>query len=171
MNLTDRQIADIMSTMVIRCDGREKRNEHILAYFKENGIKYEIMNLVSADYAPYFPNHEFLNECVIVERKWEWTELCGNFTKKREQFTNEFERIPKDTITHLVVEDATWLKLFKGSYRSQLPPKALLASVLTFNVRYNLHTWTVGRKESPHLIYNLIWYGVLEKLKKMQKGT
>lgn len=169
--LTDKMISDIMDDMIVMVDNREKVNGHLMDYFYSINAKTESVKLVSGDYSVRFPNHPEYNECVIVERKNSWDEICGNFTKKREQFIAEFERIPKGTITHLVIEDATWMKLFRGSYRSQLPPKSLLASILTFNLRYNLHIWTVGKKESPELIYNLLWYGVRETLKNIQKGT
>jgi len=169
--MTDKKIAEILGDMVVVCDNREKRWIHIKDYLDQNKIPYIMDKLVSADYTVRFPNNPSFNECVLVERKHEWTELCGNFTSKREQFVNEFERIPDGTITHLVIEDATWFKLFNGSYRSQLPPKSLLASVLTFNIRYNIHVWTVTERESPELIYNLLWYGVRETLKQIQKKT
>ena len=169
--MTDKQIADILADMVVIVDNREKKWLHIKEYLDQNNVRYILDKLVSADYTVRFPNYPTLNECVLVERKHEWTELCGNFTSKREQFVKEFERIPEGTITHLVVEDATWLKLFKGSYRSQLPPKSLLASLLTFNIRYNIHMWTVSQRETPELIYNLLYYGVRETLKKMQNNA
>jgi len=155
---------------VIVCDTREQANQHVLDWLTQNNIPYITKKLDSADYGFILPNYPELklDNTIIVEKKSSgWNEICGNFTKGRERFAREFERVPEGTTVHLVIEDATFKKLVSESYRSKLPAKSLLANLLTFNVRYDLHTWTVGKGEVPMMIYKLIYYGLREKLKQM----
>lgn len=168
--MTDKEISAILKDMVIITDSREKRNEHILDYFKENNIKYITQKLDSGDYSFYLPNYPELNldKCSVIEKKNSLDEITQNFTKGRDRFKREFERIPADTTIHLVVEKATWKKLLNGSYRSKLTPKSFMASLLTFANNYDIKVWFAGVDESPTLIYNILYYDLFNKLKEMR---
>jgi len=166
MTLTDGEIAKVLKDIVIIVDTRERKNKHILDYFDENKIKYIIRKLDSADYSFILPNYPELHfdESILVEKKNSLTEISGNFTSGRKRFTNEFDRaMPKDI--HIVIEDATWKKVVNGSYRSEFPPKSMIASLMTWNARYLSPIWFVGKSESPMVIYNIIYYGLRELLK------
>jgi ERCC4-type nuclease len=166
MTLTDGEIAKVLKDIVIIADTRERKNKHILDYFDKNKIKYIVRKLDSADYSFMLPNYTnlHLDEAILVEKKNSLTEIAGNFTSGRKRFTNEFDRaMPKDI--HIVIEDATWKKVVNGSYRSQLPPKSMMASIMTWNARFRCPIWFVGKSESPMVIYNIIYYGLRELLK------
>lgn len=171
--MTDRDIGFILADINIVCDSREKKNQHILDYFKKHDIPHATSKLETADYSFVLPNypHLGLDLSIIVEKKNSLDEIIGNFTGDRERFTREFERVEDWQTIHLLIEQATWHKLLKGSYRSSLPPKSLLASIMTWNVRYNCPIWYCQPDESPILIYSIIYYGLREKLKNIQKGT
>jgi len=167
--LTDKKMSDIMSNIVVVVDSREKQNDHILSYLKDNDIPYIVEKLHSADYSFILPDYPELNmdRKILVEKKNSLDEISQNFTSGRERFAREFERLTDEKI-HLVVEDATWKKLTKGSYRSKLPPKSFTASMLTWSIRYRCPVWFVGRDESPELIHKLLHYELLEFLKGMK---
>jgi len=131
-----------------------------------NNIKYKVEKLDTGDYSFCLPNYPHLNldKKILVERKNSLDEIAGNFTKDRARFVREFER-KTDEKMHLILENATFKKLYNGSYRSQLPPQSLLASILTFHIRYNVPVWFVGKDESPRLLYNIIHYELRELLK------
>lgn len=163
--MTDKQIGEILNSMTILVDTREQKNEYILTYFDVNGIKWKKQKLDSGDYSVEFSDkYKELNECVIVEKKNSLTEIAGNFTKGRDRFYREFERV-KHKHKHLVIENATWKKVVNESYRSQMSYKSMIASIISFAVKYNMPTWFVGKDESPMLIYNLIYYDVRNLLK------
>lgn len=170
MKLTDGLMQKIIDDMVILVDTREKKNDHILKYFKEQKIPYVIEKLQTADYSFYLPNYFDIgaDRLFLVEKKNSLDEIAGNFTKDRDRFTREFERVDAEHI-HLVIENATWKRLFNETYRSKLPAKSFMASMLTFNIRYNCPIWFVGIDESPILIYNILKYELLEHLKKHKK--
>lgn len=172
MKLTDKVIADILADMVIIVDTREQRNEHILKYFKDNNIKYEIKKLDTADYSFELPNYPelSLDRMFLVEKKNSLDEISGNFSKDRERFQREFERVGEASI-HLLIEGATWKKLLKGSYRSKLNPKSFKASLLSWSIRYNCQVWFVGEDESPEILHSILHYELLEKLKDLRKKS
>lgn len=164
--MTDKEMQLILNDILIICDSREQRNEHIIKYLTENKIPYIIKKLDSADYSFELPNYPHLNmdRKILVEKKNSLDEISQNFTSGRDRFAREFERLTDEKI-HLVVEDATWKKLTKGSYRSKLPPASFTASMLTWSIRYRCPVWFVGRDESPELIHKLLHYELLENLK------
>lgn len=170
MQLTDKQMQEVLDDIVVLVDTREQKNQHILDYFDKNSIKYQVEKLDTADYTIILPHYPQLavDKMFLVEKKNSLDEISGNFTRDRERFTREFERIEDEHI-HLVIEQATWKKLLKGSYRSQLPPKSFMASLLTWNIRYHCPVWFAQPEESPIVIYNILKYELLEHLKNLRK--
>ena len=166
--MTDKMMAEILADIVVLVDTREKKNGHVLEYFNDNGIKYEICKLDTADYCFTLPNYSELglDQSILIERKGSLDELAGNFTKDRERFVREFERCGCNKV-HMVVEGATWKKILNGSYRSKFAPKSYMASMLSFNVAYDCPMWFVTKEESGAVIYHLLYYGLRNKLKKL----
>lgn len=170
MKRTDKQLSDILADMVIIVDTREVKNQHIIQYFKDNNIKYIIQKLDTADYSIMLPNYQDLrlDRKFLIEKKNSLEEISSNFGKDRPRFQREFERIVDEKL-HLVIENATFKKLMNGTYRSQLSPKSFLASLLSWSIRYNFKVWFVGIDESPALLYNILYYELLEHLKELNK--
>lgn len=166
--MTDAQVDKILKDIVIICDSREQKNNHILDYFNEHGIKYFEDKMETADYTFYLPNypHLGLDRSILIERKNSWDEIIGNFTKHRKRFVAEFERLNCEDM-HIMIETATWRKLINGSYRSKVPPQSIMASIMTFSFRYNTKIWFTQPSDSGYVILSLIHYGLREKLKNM----
>lgn len=165
--LTDKEIDDIIKDIIVISDTREQKNNHILDYLDSTNVPYITQKLDTGDYSFILPHYPHLNldRKILIEKKNSLDEICGNFTKDRERFAREFERVADDETMHLVIEKATWKKLLKGSYRSKFPPKSLMASLLTYSMRYNFKTWFVEQTECGELIYNLLKYELRERLK------
>lgn len=168
MGLSDKQISDRIQNMVILTDTREQKNQHILDYFDANTILHEREKLRTADYTFYLPSYPELgiDRKILVERKGSLNEIAVNFTKDRERFTREFERVGEEHI-HLLIENATWKKILNGSYRGNFHPNSFMASILTLDVRYNCPIWMCTTEESPVLIYNILRYELREFLKNI----
>lgn len=171
MKLTDKVLDDILNDIVVIVDTREKKNDHIIKYLTDNKIPYTIKTLTTADYSLELPHFPQLNvdRQFLVEKKNSLDEIAGNFTKDRERFVREFERIENEHI-HLVIENTTWKKLLKGSYRSKFPPKSFMASLLTFSIRYDLKVWFVQPEECGEIIYNLLRYELREHLLELRNS-
>lgn len=166
--MTDTQIAKVLDDMVIICDSREQKNQHILKYFVDSHIKHVELKMETADYTFCLPNHPHLNldYSILIERKNSWDEIIGNFTKHRKRFTAEFDRLNNQDM-HIMIETATWRKLFNQSYRSKVPYKSMLASIMTFSFRYNAKVWFTQPTDSGEVVYAILHYGLREKLKNM----
>lgn len=171
MKFTDKQIGNVIDDMVVIVDTREQKNDHILKFLKENGIDYVVQKLDYGDYSFTLPHYPQLGlDCKIaIEKKNSLTEIAGNFGSSRERFIREFERVPEDGKLHLLIEEATWKKLLNGSYRSDMLPQSMMASMITWNIRYAAPIWFVGKDESPALIYNLLKYELMEYLKELRR--
>lgn len=167
-SVTDKEISNVINDMTIICDNREKKNDHIIEFLKLNEIKYKIEKLETADYSFVLDKYDYLkfNKQILIEKKNSLSEIAGNFTSSRERFEREFERITTEKL-HLVIEETTWKKVYNGSYRSKMSPNSMMASILTYHIRYNVPIWFVGKNESPALIYNLMKYELREKLKNL----
>ena len=167
--MTDRELNDIIDNMVVIVDSREQKNGHLLKYFDDNGIKWVCKKLDTADYSFELPNYKHLglDRKILVEKKNSLDEITGNFTTSRDRFQREFERITDEHL-HLVIENTTWKKVVNGSYRSKMHPNSLIASLLSWSVRYGFKVWFGGKDESPMLIYNLLKYELVEALKEVK---
>lgn len=167
--MTDKQIHNILSSMIVIVDTREKANKHILEYLMANDIEYIVEKLDSADYGITFKDPEYAPyiNCSLVERKNSWNEITSNFTAHRERFKREFERISPNTNVAMVIETATWRGLFNGSYRSKMSPQSLLASTLVWSFRYRCQIWFASKRDSPRIIYNSLYYGLMTYLKTL----
>ncbi len=166
MAWTDKQIADIIKDMVIICDNREKKNQHILDYLDKNNIPHQTEKMETADYSFVLPSYPQIgaDRRFLVERKGSLNEVAGNLTKDRERFIREFERV-QDKHIHMVMEGATWKRILAGTYRGGFNPTSYMASLITINIRYNCPIWFCNVEESPTLIFNILKYELREFLK------
>lgn len=169
--ITDKMITDVIKDMVVIVDTREQKNEHILEYLDKKGIPYVIETMKTGDYTCEFPNYEnlLLDGQFLVERKGSLDEVAGNFTKGRDRFRKEFDRIGTRQMD-MVMENATWKKLLGGSYRSGFAPESYKASLMSFAFRYDVPVWFVERSNAPEVIYSILKYRVMDELKIRQQN-
>lgn len=147
---TDKQVNEIIKSMVILVDTREKANEHIINYFESKKVQYKDKALESGDYSVLIPPladlgivlPQTLNKPIdgglFIERKNSLEELAGNLGKYRDRFEAELQRM-KNAEKHLIIESGSWGDIMLGNYDSNLGAKAFYNSLLTFISRYNLH--------------------------------
>ncbi len=154
---TDKEIDEIIKSMVIIIDTREKVNEHIIAAFNKNKISYIQRALDRCDYSFYIPKNDNLNiprdlffdKEVAIERKASLDEIANNWTKERDRFEKEMVLAPKTKI--LLIENCTYSDIVEGNYRSQYNKKAFLATLHSFQFRYNMPIMFMPRKEHSAL--------------------
>lgn len=132
----------LVSSMVILVDTREKNISHILDSFDKNHISYERKALNYGDYSFYIPKNEslslqrdlFFDREVVIERKASLEEISGNLTKERDRFEKELCLAPKEKV--LLLENASYADIATGNYKTQYNKKSFLASIHTFWFRY-----------------------------------
>ena len=161
---------DILSDMHIIVDTREQKWNHIKEYLDKNKIPYTQRKLDSGDYSFVLPNYPELDmdEKILIERKANLSEVAGNFTQGRARFERMFERIEDDQKIHLLMETSTWRKIFNGTYRSGFHPNAFKASLLSYSIRYECPVWFAEKKESPEILYKLMYYELNEYLNTLE---
>lgn len=177
--MNDKRIKEILKGITVIVDTREHEegNPHIIRYFENNGIPYVKKKLDFADYSFYAPPipelkiaepMSFENRYVI-ERKANLEELSGNLSNARERFVREFERcIEKRARMTLMVEDGNWQSIFEHKYKTNLNEKSFMASLFTYQHRYNLKIEFVPEKYAGMFIYSQFYYMLRDELKQFE---
>lgn len=156
--------------MVVLIDSREQQNRHIVDYFDQKSVPYTIKKLDVGDYGAMIPaNSELaivrdLYFPIVIERKNGIDELAQS-VKDRTRFENELIRSQKLNFTLLVEEMNGYSSILMGKYRSQYDPKALLASLKTFEARYKFATVFLSQNLTGHYIYHHFYYYIRNLLK------
>lgn len=113
------------------------------------------------------PNAEFFDFSSLfsIERKMSIGELCQCYCSGRDRFRREFDRAKAcHAKLYLLIEDASWNKVFTGYYNSRMRPKALLASIFAWLARYNCQLIFCSPEQSGRLIKEIIYREVKEYL-------
>ena len=164
-------IEETLKKFAVIVDSREQKWAHIEKALKATGTPYERRKLDYGDYTCFAvspQNGAFsLAEKYVIERKANVDELVGNFTKGRERFDREFKRAAADQAkVFLLIEDANlWRTIREHRYRSKMPPKSLLATLCSWQARYNITVISCSREDSGTLIKAILWYALRDELK------
>ena len=127
---------------MIVIDSREKKFEHITAYFDKHNVAYEVRKLNTGDYC----NTD--NPSVIVDRKHNLQEICSNLSKGKEnvsRFTRECKRAFDDHVRFVVLIEGT-------NYRE-------LNQIREWKSKYSKHTgrWLLGEMFRLTMAYKVEW--------------
>ncbi|WP_042375302.1 ERCC4 domain-containing protein [Neobacillus jeddahensis] len=160
---TDKELKELLSTLTVLIDTREQENHHILQYFESKKISYKVKKNDTADYAAMIPRNPELGIArdlfipVAIERKNSVDELAASI-KDRTRFENELIRSQKLNFTMVVEDPNGYENIILGKFRSQYDPKALLASLKTFEARYDFTTVFIPKIASGNYIYHHLYY-------------
>ena len=172
---TETEAREIIRSMVVLIDTREKENHHIVDYLEKKKIAYKTRALPAGDYSVMIPENRELGIMrdiylnldkdggILIERKNSAEELAGNLGRNRDRFENELEKM-KGAEKHLIVERGTWEDIFDGRYNSLVTSTSYRGSLITFMSRYGLHVHFVGRQTSPAFIVELLGRKIKETL-------
>lgn len=139
-------------------------NEHVTRAFSKKKIPYKSRKLDTADYSAMLGDLT-LERDVGIERKHNLDEICGNFTAERDRFEREMLRAKAYGMkVFLIIENATWSDVFLGNYRSKLDPKSLVASLMSWQAKYNLTVIFCEPENTGNIICNILYYYAREKL-------
>lgn len=141
---TDKEIDKICKSIVILVDTREQKNQHITDWFDQHKIAWKLKALKNGDYSFMIPTTPELNidrdlyfdHEIMIERKHDLDEIASNFTTNRSRFEEELATFAGKK--YLLLENATYDDIVTNRYRSKISVKSFLATVHTFNHRYNL---------------------------------
>ena len=162
---------EILQSFSVLIDKREQDTERARKRYKAFSVPYDRATLDYGDYTCFAVSSQngafSLAEKYVIERKANVDELVGNFTKGRERFDREFKRAAADQAkVFLLIEDANlWRTIREHRYRSKMPPKSLLATLCSWQARYNITVISCSREDSGTLIKAILWYALRDELK------
>lgn len=167
--MTPKEMENVLKTIFLLVDTREQPTEAYYKRISEVGIPYRRLKLDFGDYSCGFcPKDGFevlLDKEIVIERKMNLDEICGNFTRGRERFSREFERAAKSGAkVHLIIENGNYEKIIAGKYRSRLNSNSLLASFIAFADRYNISVHFCKPETTPVLINRIFYHHIRNKL-------
>lgn len=158
-----------LKNITILVDTREQHTKIFDRRMELVGYPYERFKLDCGDYSIKCTTSagreiSLADKCVI-ERKYSLDELCMCFGSQRRRFEREFERARDNGCRiYLLVEDATWEKIFARRYKSKFHPTALTASILAWMARYDLKLIFCDQLTTGLMIRNILYRELKERL-------
>lgn len=156
---TDKQYKELLSSIVIQVDKREKSNQHIIDWFDKNNIQHISKSFESGDYGFMIPKNEglgfvrdtFFVDELFIERKHDLDELAGNL--KDNTFINEIKRTKNIEHKYIIIENGSWDDILAHKYQSKYNELAFYRTLLKLQSKYNVNI--IFTKRSPEMIYNI----------------
>lgn len=169
---SDKEQKEILSSIVILIDTREKSNKHIIDYFNKNKISYKSVKLDQGDYSFYIPKNEdmhidrdvYFNKEIVFERKGSLEELSTNLTKERDRLKTEFSNY-KGKMT-LLIENSNYEDVVCGNYKSQYSSKSFTASIHSLSSEFNIPVVFMPNKDYSAMYMYLTFYYYLRNIIK-----
>ena len=151
-----------LKSLTVIVDTREQPTERAKRRLETIGLPYERKALPFGDYSAYctLPNGEVysLEDKVVVERKMHLDEVAMCYTRERPRFIREFERAEAaGAKIYLLIENADWEKAYNGSYRSQVKPQSLTASMVAWLAKYNCQILMCKEETTGKLIHDVLY--------------
>lgn len=166
------ELKRLMKCMVVLVDSREKKNVHVLDYFKKQGIAYEITKLDYGDYSFMLPaaaagEDIYFHRDIVIERKASLEELSGNLAQERERFEKEFLKAGNDgcKVYLMIEEPGGYSSVIGHKYRTEMKPAAYMASLKTWEHRFGCNVQFIDKQYSGYYIVSTFQYYAREALK------
>lgn len=168
---SDSEVKQLIKSMVILVDTREKEIQHITQEFQKKGIAWKTQKLDFADFSFLIPANNslgiardiYFDRQISIERKNSLEELSGNLGQDRARFESELLRKKGKFI--LLVEGGCFDNIIGKKYSTQLNNNSFLASLFSFENRYNIRFIFGDKRNSWRYIYLSFVYFLKEWVK------
>lgn len=149
--------------MVLQVDSREQKFDHVTNYFDSQGIKWVKSKCVVGDYV----NLE--NPMVVVDRKKDLQEVCGNVTKDHARFVRELE-LAKDLGYKMIVlveepninslsQVCSWYNWRRKTNPKAITGRTLYKIMLKMSQKYNFEWQFTTKSKCGEKIVELLKEG------------
>lgn len=156
-----------LATMSVLCDTREQMTPRSARRLKQIGVPIERVALSFGDYSARCDALD-LRSSVAIERKMDLSELARCYCQDRKRFIREFERAKEaGAKLYLLVENGSLDEAYSGHYRARVHPKSLTASMLAWLARYNCQILFCSAENSGHVIHDVLYRELKERLEEM----
>lgn len=170
---SEAQIKDIIDSIVILVDSREKSNSHIIDCFDKYNVSWEKRKLDSGDYSAIVPASQKYNleeidftKELVIERKASLDEISNNLAAAADRFKREFERSEAKII--IMIEGCNYEDIPLHNYKSKLTEKAFLGLLHAFSDKHNAPVSFISKDFAALFIYNTFKYRLRNMLKEMK---
>ena len=164
--MTPVEIENCIASMIVLVDSRENpRAEGYDKRMEALGVPYERKKLDYGDYTYNFtlPNGkpayegDTVSGAVVVERKMSLDELSGNLCQEFDRFNREFRRaMDAGASVYLLVEKATWEKIYNHKYNTQFNEKAYTKRLLRLAAEYDVKPIFCRSETAGKLIHDIL---------------
>ena len=114
--------------------------------------------------------YEVTGEADAVEKsidKMNLDELAGCFTRGRDRFQREFERAADHSCrVFLLCENGSIEKIMRHEYRSRFNPDAFLASIIAWNIRYDMQLIFCTQLTTGRMIREILYRDIKERIEQ-----
>lgn len=167
---TDKEKQEIINSMVVLVDTREKNNQTLLDIWDKKGLKYKKKKLDYGDYSVMIPKNDKLNiprdiyfdQKIVVERKGSLSEISGNLTNGRDRLEKALALSPVHKV--MLIENGSFEDIANGNYDTQYNKKSFLASLFTFQFRYDMPIVYVSEQKYTALYIRMYFEYYLKTL-------
>lgn len=158
-------IENCIESLKILVDSRERPCEEQKRRCESFGVPYERRHLNYGDYTYGFTlpggreidQGEPVNGAAVIERKMSLTELSGNLCQEFDRFIREFNRAKEHNASvYLLVEDASWEKIYNHNYETAFNEKAYLKRLLRLCAEYGVKPIFCKKETSGKLIRDIL---------------
>lgn len=170
------EVADTLQSFEIICDTREQQTPRAQQRYNAFGVGYSRGTLNYGDYCgnitlpdgtQLYDTSGTVSARCVVERKMNLDELAQCFTRGRDRFKREFERAAENNSrVFLLCENGSIEKILRHEYQSKFNPKAFLASVLAWNIRYDMQLIFCSQLNSGMMIKEILYRDMKDRLEK-----
>lgn len=151
--------------MVILCDSKDKKNDHITEEFGKQNIEFKTKALKTGDYSFMikacpelgFQYDTYFTDELCIERKNSLSELAGNLAQKTDdnRIFKEMNRMINIERVYLIIEDDCLDDIYAHNYKSEYNPDSYIRTLLTWQARNNMHVYFVKKVNMARTIYEL----------------
>lgn len=168
---TEKEQKEILNSLTVLVDTREKANKVILDKFNKKKIPYKIKKLNHGDYSFFIPANSKLNierdiyfdKDICIEKKNSLDEIASNLNSDRSRLEKEFATY-KGKMT-LMIENDTYKDLCEGNYKSKYGRSSFIGTLHSFAERYNMNFIFIDSEYSAEYIYCTFYYYLRELIK------
>ena len=167
----------VLDSMVVLVDTREQDTDRARRRYKQidRPIRRRTLNFGDYTYdatlpdgnSIYAPEGLIRPKFCVIERKMDLDELAQCFTRSRKRFSAELQRAADAGCRiYLLVEEGSIEAILRRKYRTKLLPKAFLASLTAWMVRYNCQVIFCSELTSGLLIEEILRRDLKERLER-----
>ena len=160
--------------MVILCDSKDKKNEHILEEFDKQKIEYKTKSLKTGDYSFLikacpelgFQYDTYFTDELCIERKNSIDELAGNIKEHDERFFKELNRMINIKTCYLLIENNKIDDIINHNYQSQYNELAFIRRLLGVQKISNFYLNFVQKENMGFMIYEICYSSLMNQILK-----